>query len=124
MPKVRKLRVYSCKMTLASLDKRTREARLMRRVREDLLKHLGGHPNTVQRMLIERAVILSLRVAQIDAKILAGDTLTLHDNNAALAWNNALRRTLTALDIDEGRGSAASAAATPTLADLFPDRAA
>jgi hypothetical protein len=95
---------------LSKLDGRTREANLMKRVREELYAHVGGKPTTTQRLLIERAVILSLRVAQIDAKILAGEPLTTHDSNFALAWNNALRRTLVAL----GSGAAARA---PTLAD-------
>jgi hypothetical protein len=72
----------------------------MRRVRAELTAHVGGNPNAVQRALIERAVILSLRVAQIDAKIIAGEALTLHDSNFALAWNNALRRTLAALGLE------------------------
>jgi hypothetical protein len=91
---------YSRAHPLAKVDGRTREAALMRRVRSDLTRHVGGSPNAVERVLIERAVILSLRVAQIDAKILADETLTLHDSQFALAWNNSLRRTLVALGID------------------------
>src|ERR1700674_1928317 len=79
---------------LIKLDRRTKEATLMRRVREELTAHCGGYPSATQRALIERAAILSLRVEQIDAKILAGEALTLHDSNFALAWNNALRPTL------------------------------
>ncbi len=95
--KARKIGPYSRPDTLAKLDGRTREAALMRRVRVDLIQHCGGSPSVTQRLLIERAVVLSLRVAQIDQQILAGEPLTLHDSNYALAWNNALRRTLTAL---------------------------
>jgi hypothetical protein len=98
--KVRKLGINCRPHTLWKLDGRTKEAALMRRVRQELTAHCG-HPNTIQRALIERAVILSLRVAQIDYKILAGEELTLHDSNFALAWNNALRRTLTALGVQE-----------------------
>ena len=88
---------YCRPVTLAQLDGRTREAALMRRVRTELVAHVGGNPTFPQRLLIERAVILSLRCAQIDAKILEGQPLTLHDSNFALAWNNALRRTLVEL---------------------------
>jgi hypothetical protein len=84
----------------------------MRRVRAELTAHVGGNPSAVQRALIERAVILSLRVAQIDAKILSGDGLTLHDSNFALAWNNALRRTLAALGVEP------AAARPPSLDEL------
>ena len=86
----------------------------MRRVRAELTAHVGGHPSAIQRALIERAVMLSLQVAQIDAKMLAGGPLTVHDSNYALAWNNALRRTLVALGV---KGS--TAAARPTLAELL-----
>jgi hypothetical protein len=57
------LGVYSCNTSLVEVDKRSREYRLMRQVRKDLTAHIGGSPNAAQRMLIERAVILSLRVA-------------------------------------------------------------
>ena len=90
-----KIGPYSRPFALAKLDGRTKEAALMRRVRAELTTHCG-RPSATQRVLIERAVILSLRVAQIDAKILAVEPLTLHDSNFALAWNNA-RRTLVAL---------------------------
>jgi len=102
---------YSRPVTLAKLDGRTREGTLIRRVRAELIAHVGGHPNPVQRALIERAVMLSLKVAQIDAKMLAGGPLTTHDSNYALAWNNALRRTLVALGVE------GSAQKQPSLAE-------
>jgi hypothetical protein len=110
-----KIGPYSRPFALAKLDGRTREASLMRRVRAELTAHCGGSPSATQRALIERAVILSLRVAQIDAKILAGEALTLHDSNFALAWNNSLRRTLVAL----GQPAAQKA---PTLADYLANK--
>jgi hypothetical protein len=87
---------------LAELDGRTREATLMRRVRAELTAHCGGALNAVQRALIERAAILSIRVAQVDAKIIAGEALMLHVSNFALAWNKALRRTVAALSLEHG----------------------
>jgi hypothetical protein len=110
--KIPQIGPYCGPSTLAKLDGRTREAALMRQVRAELTAHCGGHPNAVQRQLIERAVVLSLRVAQLDAKILAGEALTLHDSNFALAWNNALRRTLVAL----GAGAGPALAADPLAA--------
>jgi len=89
---------YNRNITLAKLDGRTKEAALMRRVREELTAFVG-RPDPVQRQLIEGAAVLSLRCAQIDAKILVGEELTLHDNNYSVAWNNCLRRTLTALGV-------------------------
>jgi hypothetical protein len=111
--KVRQIGSYCRPVTLAKLDGRTREAALMRQVRADLTAHVGGSPSAIQRALIERAVVLSLRVAQIDAAIVAGKALTLHDANFALAWNNALRRTLVALGLQP------AAAPAPTLEDTL-----
>ncbi len=82
---------------LVTVDGRTREAALLRRVRADLTAHVGGKPTAIERALIERAAVLSLRLAQIDGKIIAGRGLTADDTKLALAWNNALRRTLTTL---------------------------
>lgn len=112
---------YSRHGRLCKLDGRTREAALMRHVRKELIAHVGGHPNPVQRALIERAVILTLRVAQIDTKILQGEVLSLHDSNYALAWNNSLRRTLTALGVDS---VSTSAKPQPSLAELIRAKAA
>jgi hypothetical protein len=112
------LGVYSCSRVLFQLDKRSREYRLMRQIRKDLTEHVGGRPNPLQRMLIERAVVLSLRVAMIDQKIVAGEILTQMDNNQALAWNNALRRTLVSLGVQP------AAAPAPSLNDVLSDIAA
>jgi hypothetical protein len=93
------LGVYSCNTSLLRLDKRSREYRLMRQVRDDLTDHIGGQPTAVQRMLIERAVILSLRLALLDQKIVDGRLLTTMDNNQYLAWSNSLVRTLRELGV-------------------------
>jgi hypothetical protein len=96
----RRLGPYSRFHAIAEIDQRTKEAQLMRRVRDELTAHVGGRPSAVERLLIERATMLSLRVAQIDIKIMAGEVLTLHDNQHALSWNNALRRTLSELGLE------------------------
>jgi hypothetical protein len=111
--KAREIGPYSRPITLAKLDGRKREALLMRGVREKLLAHLGRPPTFPERLLIERAAVLTLRLAQIEVKIIAGgDALTLHDNNHAIAWHNALRRTLAAIGLQP------AAAAPPTIDDL------
>lgn len=117
-----KLGMYSKETVLARIDQRTREARLMRQIRRSLIEHVGGAPSSVQRALIERACVLSLRVAQIDAKIIAGEPLTMHDSNFALAWNNALRRTLIALGVDDTNAAAATADPMRQIADHFAAR--
>jgi hypothetical protein len=80
-------------------------------VRADLTAHVGGNPSYTQKLLIDRAAVLSLRLAKLDAKIVADDGLTLHDNNHAIAWSNALTRVLVALGVQP------AAAKPTTLAD-------
>jgi hypothetical protein len=72
----------------------------MARVRRDLTDHIGGNPTVVQRVLIERAAVLTLRLAKLDDKV-AGEpgNITIHDTNFVIAWQNALTRILVALDI-------------------------
>jgi hypothetical protein len=78
---------------LAKLDQRTKEAALMRQTRAALTAHVG-EPSAVQTALIERATWLTLRVAQLDAKMAGGAAFTEHDSRTYLAWSNSLGRTL------------------------------
>jgi hypothetical protein len=96
----RHLPLHSKLHSLWEIDQRTKEAMLMRRVRDELVEHLGGRPSITESLLIERACMLALKCAQLDAKILAGETLTMHDNQHGLAWNNAFRRTLIELGLE------------------------
>lgn len=91
--KARGVGPYSRPHALAKLDRRTREARLMQNVREDLLRHLGGHASAVEAMLIERAAVLSLRVAMFDQQILEGG-LSERNQREYLAISNTLTRLL------------------------------
>lgn len=97
--RTRDIGTYSRPATLAKLDGRTKEAALMRWVRAELLAHVGGRPTFPQSLLIDRAAVLALRLTQIEAKMLSGEVLTLHDNNHAIAWHNAFRRTIAALGL-------------------------
>jgi hypothetical protein len=109
------LGVYSCLTTLTNLDKRSKECRLMRKVRKDLTYHLGGSPSPIQRVLIERAAILSLRVAMLDTKIVNGEMLTQMYNVQYLAWSNGLVRTLDKLGLTPAAGP------QPSLGDVLAD---
>jgi hypothetical protein len=110
---------YSRPFSLAKADGRTREAWLMERVRQELTRHIGGNPNVVQRMLIERSPILTLRLAKLDDKIInETGPLTLHDTNYVIAWQNSLTRCLVALGVN------AAAAPAVTIADIAADIAA
>jgi hypothetical protein len=93
---------------------------LLRATRARLIEHVGGSPSAVQAELIERAAQLTLKVAQLDAKLDAG-SMTDHDHRHYLAWSNSLTRTLERLDNLTRKRRAPSA---PSLADLFPDRTA
>jgi hypothetical protein len=109
---------YHRPATLAKLDGRTKEARLMREVRADLNAHIGGTLSITQRALIERAVHLTLQVCLIDRKAAeAGGTMTEMNSRTYLAWSNSLTRTLKEL------GLKGAAQRMPTLADHFASRA-
>ena len=95
-----RLAPYSRPSVLAKLDGRTREARLLAKVRADLTTHLGGQPSATQRWMIERAAWLSLHVAQLDAKATAGGALTDHDHRTYLAWSNTLTKLLRHLGME------------------------
>jgi hypothetical protein len=51
---------------LQIVDGRLAEAKLMARVRAELTQHLGGKPSATQRILIDRAAALSLRIHLMD----------------------------------------------------------
>lgn len=97
--KVRQVGPYSRPDTLRKLDRRTKEARYLEAVIADLTAHVGGEPSVTQRALIQRAAWLSLRCVLLDEKM-RGERFTVHDNNFALSWNNALVRTLARLGLE------------------------
>jgi hypothetical protein len=84
---------------LIRYDGRTVEARLMDQTRDELLAHLGRRPSVTQKALIERAVLLALKIAQLDQRLVAG-VMTEYDNKAYLAWVNTYRRLLGQLGLD------------------------
>jgi hypothetical protein len=114
--KVRRLGPYSKPAVLAKLDQRTREARILHDTREALTEHVGGAPSAVQRMLIERAAQLTLKLQQLDAEI-AADGLSDHDTRYYICWSNALTRTLAQL-------KPAAAARGPALPDYLTAKSA
>lgn len=107
--KVRKIGPHSRPQAMRKLDQRTREARHLRETVAALTAHIGGQPSAVQRMLIQRAAILSLKLAQLDAE----PALSEHDMRAYSAWSNHLRLTLREL------GLRPAAARPPSLAEVL-----
>jgi hypothetical protein len=109
--KARHIGPYSRPHVLAKLDGRTKEAALMRETRAQLIEHVGGLPSAVELALIDRAVALTLRVAQLDAEVARGEALSSHDHRHYLAWSNSLTKTLSKLGV-KGRAEPQG----PTLA--------
>ncbi len=95
---------------------RSKEGLLLRKVRAELTAHVGT-PSATQRIMIERAAVLSLQIAMLDAKHAAGG-LTSHDQREYLAWTNALTRLMRHL------GQKGAAERAPTLRDHLAARAA
>lgn len=94
--------------SLALLDGNSRMAKYVKRLRGQLIEHVGGSPNAVQAALIDRACMLALKLHLLDAQMLAGAD---YDSRKYLAWDGAYRRTLQAL------GLKAAEAPTPSLTE-------
>src|SRR4051794_26480000 len=80
----RQIGPHSRPHNFVKIDRRTREAFLMRSLRAELTAYCGGRPTAVQRALIERCVWLGLRLALLDRKIASGDEFTQIDSNTYL----------------------------------------
>jgi hypothetical protein len=91
---------YSRPAALAKLDQRTREARIMREARAELTAHVGGTPTATQKALIDRAAMLTLHLARMDAKAIESGELSGHASRQYLAWSNTLTRTLARLGLE------------------------
>jgi hypothetical protein len=94
-----KLGVHWKAHALWKIDRRTKQAAYLRRVREELNRHIGANPSIIDKMLVDRACMLSLRLVQIDRMILEERPLTDIDTRMAVSWQNALVRTLNSLRI-------------------------
>jgi len=108
--RVRRLRAEFKPATLTRLDQRSREARLMREFRADLVRHVGGKPSTVETGLIERAAQLQLRLALFDAQFAEQGEMSDHVSRTYLAWSNSLARTLALLGLKPAKPEALTAA--------------
>jgi hypothetical protein len=88
---------------LEGVDWRSRQGQTLIAARAELTAHVGGNPNNVQRVLIERAARLQLYLEMMDARALAAGTMTAHDSRQYLAWSNALRLTLRDIGVEEAK---------------------
>jgi hypothetical protein len=103
---------------LAKLDQRTREARLMRETRAELVRHVGGTPSATQAALIDQLVQIKLRLAVMDRRFAETDAQTDHDTRTYLAWANSYARLLAQL------GLKATPPPRPTLREYLDGKAA
>jgi len=98
-PGIQAIQPYSHPKTLARLDGRTKEARLVKATRAELLRHLGGEADTIQAALIEQVIQIRLRLATLDRKYAQTGMMTDHDTRTYLAWANSYSRMLAKLGI-------------------------
>ena len=98
---------------LAKIDGRTREARLLAAARDELTRHVGGAPTSVQRTLIERAARAQLYLEVWDRGTPATGTISERDSRQYLAMQNSLRLCLRELGMQ-----AAPAVAPASLANI------
>lgn len=111
-----KLGPHSRPGILAVIDGRRAEAKLMQSVRAQLTAHCGGSPSATQRMIIQQAAMLTLRLHLMDKRFAETGAQTDHDSRTYLAWANSLSRLLRQLGL---RGAAEKA---PTLQDYVAGR--
>ena len=104
-PEMARTRPYSRPSVLAGIDHRTREGRIMAGVRAELTEHVGGSPSATQRVLIERAAQLTLRLAMLEARPSPMDD---HAANQYLAWSNSLVRLMARLGMTGAKQRAPS----------------
>jgi hypothetical protein len=100
-------------------DRRSADHRLMRRVRDDLTRHVGGNPSATQFALIHRCAWLTLYLARLDENAMASGGV--HDDRAAreyLSYNNALTRAVARLGLQSA--SLPKQTHTEWLASLTP----
>jgi hypothetical protein len=116
--KARDIGPHSRPHALAKIDNRTKEARLLRETRSNLIAHLGGRPSEVQLQMIERIAMLTLHVSLFDRRAIENGGMGERDRREYLAYSNSLERALRQL------GIRAAAEKPPSLAEHLARRAA
>lgn len=119
-PRQRQPKVPSC-------DRRSADHRLMRRVRAELVRHVGGKPTATQSGIIDQIGWLTLYVTRMNRTALeTGGVHSAHAAKQFLAYQNSLTRALARL----GLASAPGPELTPAerhaafLASFATDKAA
>src|SRR4051794_5697074 len=84
--------------SLADLDRRTRAARIMRDVVDELTAHVGD-PSAAESLLIRQAAMKATRLHLLSERFLSGADLAEGSDHHSLAWSNSLRHDLVALGL-------------------------
>ena len=100
-PIMRQIGPYSKPNRLAILDGRTMEAKLMARIRRELTEHVGGSPTATQRILIDRAAALSLRLQLMDREAARSGDMSERNGRQYLAWSASLTRVVKQIGLNE-----------------------
>jgi len=90
---------FSRDQALATLDGRTRAARVMKSVTGELMRHLGD-ASAPQRLLVQSAALKAVRLSLLTEQLLTGDAPGEGSDHHALAWLNSLRLDLQALGLE------------------------
>jgi hypothetical protein len=120
------IRRVSRTVSLPKVDGRSTLGKLMRQVRADLIRHVGGRPSATQKMMIERAVTLTGYLARLDAEALSPAGLSDHRRREYLAADGSLRRTLREIGlegapaVERGRTLADYISTVPRRARMAP----
>lgn len=109
--KSRRVGAYSSDASLRNIDERTAEGKLMRAVRDDLVRHMGGAPSYPEQLLIQAIAMKAVRLSHFAQKLLAGDAE--RTDERFLAFSNSLRLDLALL------GMKAPRAELPSLAQYL-----
>lgn len=88
-----------------------------RRLRADLIAHVGGKPSAVQRALIDAASELKLKIAVADQRFVEQGAMSQHARNEYLAFVNSYSRLLRQLGLE-----AAASRVVPITETLAAER--
>lgn len=85
---------------IKGLDKRTKAARHIAKHKADLIAHIGRTPSFTEMAIIDRASVLSLRIALMEAQTGPGGEMTEKNSRELLCWVNAYCRLMTQLGLE------------------------
>lgn len=99
--KTRKLGPRSHPKRFVLIDKRTKEAAILKEIQDQLIEHCGGEASIsfVEKELITRASWLALKIRLFDAQIGRGEELSEIATNSYLSWTGHLSRILRMLGV-------------------------